>query len=81
MREWRITQGLSQAALAKQLGVSQPTVCALEGDKAILGELAAIQLQRLTGGAVKAADCVHPTKRQRLEEILNDSLQEPKGAA
>lgn len=70
---------MSQHELGEAIGVSQPTVCALEADRVPLGEVAAIALENLTGGAVKAIECVHPSKRDRLEAIL--STQHVGGAA
>lgn len=53
--EWRTSKGISQVALAERLGVTQGYVSDLErGAKTPSGRLAA-QIERETGGAVRAS--------------------------
>lgn len=75
VRELRERLGISQGALATKLQVSQATVSAVEGDRAILSEGAALSLQTLSGGELSALDYVRPDKRERLKENLRQLQQ------
>lgn len=60
---------MSQAALAKRLGVSHSMVSRFESGEKPLGALPALKLQEVSNGEIVAKDCVSPERVAELEGI------------
>lgn len=82
-KAWREAAGLSQVELARELGISQPRLCAFENhcEAKPLGPLVALRLQKLSHGAIKAVNCVRPDKRSSVADLLGKSRCKPRRAA
>jgi transcriptional regulator with XRE-family HTH domain len=85
LRKWREANNMSQREVGEKLGIHQVLVCRFESGERELSEIAAIRLERLTSGTLKAVDCVLESRRDRLTEVLsgNDvvSTDKTQGAA
>lgn len=69
--EWRLKcePRVSQAALAKAIGVTQPTVSDFESGGHYLSDEAAMAFERYSNGTFRAEECVHPSRRKTFERI------------
>jgi DNA-binding XRE family transcriptional regulator len=60
LREWRAASGLSQADMARSLGVSQPTYWAWEREDAIPKIEQGLAIERVTEGSVPVVSWARP---------------------
>lgn len=64
MRRWRGSQGLSQLAVAEAIGVTQPTVSALESGDSIASLRVAVAIEELTRGVVGVQHWIAETEKR-----------------
>lgn len=62
LKGWRERAGLSQAALAAEVGISQEYVCQLEGGKKVPALSVGADIERITNGEVTLQDWAQVSK-------------------
>ena len=60
IKDIRLRLGISQAEMARRLGIDQSTVCRMERGAAVRGPIRLLLLQMVDGGKVHAAEHATP---------------------
>jgi DNA-binding XRE family transcriptional regulator len=56
LRSYRLSAEVTSAALARRLGIARETLCRLESGKRAPSLRLAVEIERVTGGAVRPGD-------------------------
>lgn len=70
LRNWRLAAGVTQTAMAKELGIKQPAYCDWENGKRIPELHRRPSIERVTDGAVPADAWPKPKRRKKPHRVL-----------